>query len=91
MINNNYNRLKTVYKHEKIDYIIRFRKIIDDKIKTHIMSLLVFELNTYVSIISIRLKALASISIFTSREVRFFDSDSTRGQQYIDLNDLFVS
>ena len=79
-MNNNYNRLKTAYKHEKIDYVIRFREIIDDEIKTHIMSLLVFELNTYVSIISIRLRVFVSISIFTSREVRFFDSNSARDQ-----------
>ena len=77
-MNNNYNRLKTAYKHEKIDYVIRFRKIIDDKIKTHIMSLLIFELSTYVSITSIRFRALVSIPIFTPREVRFFDSNSTR-------------
>ena len=77
-MNNNYNRLKTACKYEKIDYVIRFREIIDDKIKTHIMSLLVFELSSYVSIISIRFRVLASVSIFTSREVRFFDSDSAR-------------
>ena len=77
-MNNNYNRLKTACKHEKIDYVIKFRKIIDDKIKTYIMSLLVLELSSYVSIISIRLRALVSVPIFTSREVRFFDSDSAR-------------
>ena len=77
-MNNNYNRLKTACKYEKIDYVIRFREIIDDKIKTHIMSLLVLELNTYVSIISIRLRAFVSIPVFTSREVRFFNSNSTR-------------
>ena len=78
MISNNYNRLKTACKHKEIDYVIRFREIIDDEIKTHIMSLLVSELSTYVSIISIRLRIFVFISVFTSREVRFFDSNSAR-------------
>ena len=90
MINNNYNRLKTACKHKKVDYVIRFREITDDKIKAHIMPLLVPELNTYVSITSIRLKAPAPAPVFTPREVRFFNSDSTRDQQYIDPNDPFV-
>ena len=79
MMNNNYNRLKTACKHEKVDYVTRFRGMTDDEVKAHIMSLLVPELGTYVSITSIRLRALAPAPVFTSREVRFFDSDSTRG------------
>ena len=90
MMNNNYNRLKTACKHEKVDYVIRFRRIIDDEIKAHIMPLLVLGLNTYVSITSIRLRVFAPIPVFTPREVRFFDSDFTRDQQYIDSNDLFM-
>ena len=90
MVSDNYNRLKTACKYEEVDYVIRFRGMIDDEVKAHIMSLLVPGLGTYVSITPIRPRALAPVSVFTPRGVRFFDFDSARGQQYTDPNDPFV-
>ena len=73
----NYSHLKTACKHEQVDYVARFQGMTDEKVKSHIMPLLAPERDAYINnvpVTSIRLRA--SLSLFTSREARFYNSAS---------------